>query len=217
MIPVMVNISSQSMEVWMNPIMQRKDVLAATGLCYTSIFNKMRSGTFPSSKQLSVRRVGWLRTEVDAWIDGLQSSYGAAVVQSWYFLESSLKHLSAQTIHYTLYPTFWVLRNGSPSFTGGAFLLSCYIKKNAASVFALCVTNTIHASPYYVPEPWQSLTVPEQNATVCITWCCVCPAMLRGVLTLSSLWCSPSDPVADCVRVKLCFCVLASICFYTGN
>lgn len=62
--------------------MKRQDVLEATGLCYTSIYNKMKRGEFPSSKQLSAHRVGWLRKEVEAWIDGLQSVYGTTVVQS---------------------------------------------------------------------------------------------------------------------------------------
>lgn len=66
----------------MKQIMNRQDVLAATSLCYTSIFNKMKRGEFPSSKQLSAHRVGWLRKEVEAWIDGLQSTYETTVIQS---------------------------------------------------------------------------------------------------------------------------------------
>lgn len=66
----------------MKQMMKRQDVLAVTGLCYTTIFNKMKNGTFPSSKPLSARRVGWSRKEVEEWIDGLQSTYGTTVIQS---------------------------------------------------------------------------------------------------------------------------------------
>jgi prophage regulatory protein len=52
-------------------IMRRPEVLAATGLCYTSIFNKMKAGDFPLSKQLTSRSVGWIKEEVEAWIAAL--------------------------------------------------------------------------------------------------------------------------------------------------
>lgn len=53
-------------------IMKRQDVVAATGLCYTSIYNKEKRGEFPARRQLSARSVGWIRQEVEAWIAGLQ-------------------------------------------------------------------------------------------------------------------------------------------------
>lgn len=52
----------------MNKIMRRPEVLAATGLCYTSIFNMMKKGTFPARRKLSGRAVGWIKAEVDALI-----------------------------------------------------------------------------------------------------------------------------------------------------
>jgi len=55
----------------MASIMRRKEVTEATGLSYTSIFNKERAGLFPSRRQLGVRSVGWLRSEVEGWIEGL--------------------------------------------------------------------------------------------------------------------------------------------------
>jgi predicted DNA-binding transcriptional regulator AlpA len=65
----------------MKQIMNRREVLEATDLCYTSIYNKMKRGDFPSSKQLSAKRVGWIRQEVYDWLDRLQSVY-TPVVQS---------------------------------------------------------------------------------------------------------------------------------------
>lgn len=52
-------------------IMKRKEVVEATGMCYTSIYNKEKVGAFPARRKLGVRAVGWVRSEVEAWIDGL--------------------------------------------------------------------------------------------------------------------------------------------------
>ena len=65
----------------MKTIMKRQDVVAATGLCYTSIYNKEKAGQFPARRQLSARSVGWIRQEVEAWIEGLQC-VAAPVAQS---------------------------------------------------------------------------------------------------------------------------------------
>lgn len=62
----------------MKTIMKRKEVCAVTGLCYTRIYNKMKRGEFPSSKQLGLRSVGWLRQDVQTWLDGLQPRYEQA-------------------------------------------------------------------------------------------------------------------------------------------
>lgn len=59
-------------------IMRRPEVLAVTGLCYTSIFNMMKKGTFPASKKLGTRAVGWVKTEIDIWIENLQSGTAQA-------------------------------------------------------------------------------------------------------------------------------------------
>jgi prophage regulatory protein len=53
-------------------IMKRQEVVAVTGLCYTSIYNKEKAGNFPKRRQLSARSVGWIRQEVETWIQGLQ-------------------------------------------------------------------------------------------------------------------------------------------------
>ena len=52
-------------------IMRRKDVLTATGLCYTSIYNMEKKGAFPARRKLGVRAVCWIKEEVDAWLSGL--------------------------------------------------------------------------------------------------------------------------------------------------
>lgn len=48
--------------------MKRKDIVEATGLCYTTIYNLEKLGKFPARRRLSASRVAWLRDEVTAWI-----------------------------------------------------------------------------------------------------------------------------------------------------
>jgi len=60
-------------------IMRRMDVLAATGLCYTSIYNMEKRGDFPARKKLTGRSVGWIKSEVEAWINNLTSAGNASV------------------------------------------------------------------------------------------------------------------------------------------
>ncbi|HBA89179.1 MAG TPA: AlpA family transcriptional regulator [Geobacter sp.] len=52
-------------------IMKRKAVVEATGMCYTSIYNKEKLGTFPARRKLGIRAVGWVRSEVEDWIEKL--------------------------------------------------------------------------------------------------------------------------------------------------
>ena len=52
-------------------IMKRQDVTKAVGLCYTTIYNMEKEGKFPARRQLAAGRVGWLRSEVEAWVNSL--------------------------------------------------------------------------------------------------------------------------------------------------
>lgn len=52
-------------------IMRKPEVLAATGLCSTTIYNLEKKGKFPAHKKLGCRAVGWIKEEVDSWIAGL--------------------------------------------------------------------------------------------------------------------------------------------------
>lgn len=51
-------------------ILRRPDVQQRTGLGCTSIYNKMRDGTFPKPVKIGERAVGWLEHEIEAWIAG---------------------------------------------------------------------------------------------------------------------------------------------------
>lgn len=49
-------------------IARRKKVEARTGLSRSSIYAAMAAGTFPKPIQLGPQSVGWLESEIDAWL-----------------------------------------------------------------------------------------------------------------------------------------------------
>jgi prophage regulatory protein len=49
-------------------IARRKKVEARTGLSRSSIYAGIKAGTFPKPIQLGAQSVGWLETEIDAWL-----------------------------------------------------------------------------------------------------------------------------------------------------
>ena len=50
-------------------IMRMVEVIKITGSGRASIYNFMAEGTFPKSRKLGLRAVGWNSQEVQAWID----------------------------------------------------------------------------------------------------------------------------------------------------
>lgn len=44
------------------------DVAAITGLSRTTRWRGERDGWFPKRRKLSPNRVGWLKSEIDAWV-----------------------------------------------------------------------------------------------------------------------------------------------------
>ena len=49
-------------------ILRRKQVEARTGLRRSTIYQRIQAGTFPRPVPLGARAVGWLESEVNAWI-----------------------------------------------------------------------------------------------------------------------------------------------------
>ncbi len=49
-------------------IKRLSDICEITGLSKTSIYRMMDAGNFPKSVKLGARSVGWLQSELDAWI-----------------------------------------------------------------------------------------------------------------------------------------------------
>lgn len=52
-----------------NQILKLPDVMRFTGLSRSSIYAFMQEGDFPKSIKLSARSVGWLKEEIDSWLD----------------------------------------------------------------------------------------------------------------------------------------------------
>lgn len=60
-------------------MMKRPDVVARTGLCYTTIYSLERTGNFPVRRQLSPGRVAWVRSEVEDWLQSRGPAVGAGI------------------------------------------------------------------------------------------------------------------------------------------
>ena len=48
--------------------LKRPEVEHRTGLKRSTIYDKMKAGTFPKPVKLGARAVAWLEPEIDAWI-----------------------------------------------------------------------------------------------------------------------------------------------------
>jgi prophage regulatory protein len=56
-------------------ILRRDQVEERTGLSRSTIYERVKSGTFPAPISLGAKAVGWLESEVDRWItDRIQAS-----------------------------------------------------------------------------------------------------------------------------------------------
>ena len=51
-------------------VFRRREVERLTGLSRSSIYAMMTRGEFPRPIGLSVRAVGWLSSDIDAWLQG---------------------------------------------------------------------------------------------------------------------------------------------------
>ncbi|CAN7565950.1 helix-turn-helix transcriptional regulator [Variovorax sp. LjRoot178] len=53
-----------------NHILRRKDLKPATGLSSATIYRMIARGDFPKPIPLGLQAVGWLKSDVDAWLAG---------------------------------------------------------------------------------------------------------------------------------------------------
>ena len=60
-------------------LIRRKEVQAKTGLGASSIYAMMKNGEFPQCLNLSERRVAWIESDVDQWINERIASHKAAI------------------------------------------------------------------------------------------------------------------------------------------
>jgi prophage regulatory protein len=51
-------------------VIRPKELCRLIGLSRQTLWRLSKSGEFPAPRQLSVRSVGWLRSEVDEWLRG---------------------------------------------------------------------------------------------------------------------------------------------------
>ena len=56
-------------------IIRLNEVMHLTGLSRSSIYAYMSQGIFPKSVKLGKRAVGWLRHEIDAWVEDCIREY----------------------------------------------------------------------------------------------------------------------------------------------
>jgi prophage regulatory protein len=55
-----------------NQVLRPKQVIEEYGLSRTTIWRKEREGTFPKRVKIGSRAVGYLRIDLEAWLQGLK-------------------------------------------------------------------------------------------------------------------------------------------------
>lgn len=50
-------------------ILRRREVEARTGLSCSTIYDGIKANTFPAPIQLGPKSVGWIQSEIDAWLE----------------------------------------------------------------------------------------------------------------------------------------------------
>lgn len=64
-------------------ILRAPEVLARTGLSRTTIWRKVRAGTFPAPIELGANSIGWRVSEIQGWLESRnRRTYGAEEVQA---------------------------------------------------------------------------------------------------------------------------------------
>ena len=57
-------------------VFRTKKVIAYCGVSRTFIWRGEKAGTFPKRVKLGARAVGWLKSDLDAWLQGLKEQGG---------------------------------------------------------------------------------------------------------------------------------------------
>jgi prophage regulatory protein len=52
-----------------NNVLRRKDLKTATGLSPATVYRMIARGEFPRPVKLGLQAVGWMRADVDAWLN----------------------------------------------------------------------------------------------------------------------------------------------------
>jgi prophage regulatory protein len=67
-------------------ILRLQDVQTSTGLSRSGIYERMAAGTFPQSVGLGGRCVGWVQSEVTAWIESRIATRQQSMTKRDHFL-----------------------------------------------------------------------------------------------------------------------------------
>ena len=68
----MIETSNTANAAGMPVILRLRDVIRVVGLSRPTVYRMVKAGTFPAQVQLSAATVGWLRSEVEQWINERQ-------------------------------------------------------------------------------------------------------------------------------------------------
>ncbi len=61
-----------------DPMLRPPEVMARTGLSRTTIWRRVRAGTFPAPTELGQNSIGWPASEISAWLENRpRRTYGA--------------------------------------------------------------------------------------------------------------------------------------------
>lgn len=63
-------------------ILRLPTVVARTGLSRSTIYLRIKNGTFPLSVRIGSRAVGWLESDIDAWLTNLEHKARCAAAES---------------------------------------------------------------------------------------------------------------------------------------
>lgn len=58
-------------------ILRLPDVLRTVGMSRQSVYRMIKAGTFPRQVPLMAHAVGWLRVEIEAWVEGRAAARAA--------------------------------------------------------------------------------------------------------------------------------------------
>ncbi|MEZ0175387.1 MAG: helix-turn-helix transcriptional regulator [Candidatus Reddybacter sp.] len=63
-------------------ILRLPDVMSSTGLSRSTVYSKISDGTFPNQVSLGGRSVGWIDSEIYAWINQRIEASRDAVIKN---------------------------------------------------------------------------------------------------------------------------------------
>ena len=66
----------ETQAIELDRVIRSREIVAITGLSATTIWRREKAGDFPRRRQISPGAVGWLASEVQAWLEGRRCGEG---------------------------------------------------------------------------------------------------------------------------------------------